>query len=79
MSSAFVVSLNSRRVSSEVGGRGREVGNPGRSGSSQNWSGTELNRTVTCMVLKAMANDRHKSLSAMNFVGPNLTPLYMGH
>ncbi|GFU00146.1 hypothetical protein TNCV_1989621 [Trichonephila clavipes] len=24
-----------------------------------NWCGSELNRTVTCMVLKTMANDRH--------------------
>ncbi|GFU23253.1 uncharacterized protein TNCV_2559541 [Trichonephila clavipes] len=24
----------------------------------QNWDGTEPNRTVTCIVLKAMANDR---------------------
>ncbi|GFX19174.1 uncharacterized protein TNCV_3013181 [Trichonephila clavipes] len=27
----------------------------------QNWGGTELNRTVTCMVLKAMTNDRRAS------------------
>ncbi|GFY30630.1 RNase H domain-containing protein [Trichonephila clavipes] len=27
----------------------------------QNWGGTELNRTVTCMVLKATANDRRTS------------------
>ncbi|GFW44166.1 hypothetical protein TNCV_3855271 [Trichonephila clavipes] len=27
----------------------------------QNWGGTELNRTVTCMMLKAMANDRRTS------------------
>ncbi|GFS79526.1 uncharacterized protein TNCV_2370391 [Trichonephila clavipes] len=25
----------------------------------QNWSGNEPNRTVTCMVLKATANNRH--------------------
>ncbi|GFX97521.1 uncharacterized protein TNCV_2840811 [Trichonephila clavipes] len=25
----------------------------------QNWGGTEPNRTVTCMVLKATANNRH--------------------
>ncbi|GFX59925.1 hypothetical protein TNCV_4984381 [Trichonephila clavipes] len=29
---------------------------------SQNWGGIEPNRTVTCMVLKAMANDRCKNL-----------------
>ncbi|GFW24576.1 uncharacterized protein TNCV_2404411 [Trichonephila clavipes] len=28
-----------------------------------NWGGTEQNRTVTCMVLKAKANDRRKNLS----------------
>ncbi|GFX27987.1 uncharacterized protein TNCV_773711 [Trichonephila clavipes] len=28
-----------------------------------NWGGTEPNRTVTCMVLKAMANDRHTTSS----------------
>ncbi|GFW96912.1 uncharacterized protein TNCV_2160471 [Trichonephila clavipes] len=27
----------------------------------QNWCGTKLNRTVTCMVLKATANDRRIS------------------
>ncbi|GFX46172.1 hypothetical protein TNCV_2298211 [Trichonephila clavipes] len=27
----------------------------------QNWGGTELNRTATCMVLKATANDRRTS------------------
>ncbi|GFY30900.1 uncharacterized protein TNCV_3120601 [Trichonephila clavipes] len=26
----------------------------------QNWGGTEQNHTVTCMVLKAKANDRRK-------------------
>ncbi|GFW35576.1 hypothetical protein TNCV_2462181 [Trichonephila clavipes] len=30
---------------------------------SENWSGTEQNRTVTCMVLKAKANDRRKNLA----------------
>ncbi|GFX19417.1 hypothetical protein TNCV_472691 [Trichonephila clavipes] len=29
----------------------------------QNWGGTEQNRTVTCMMLKAKANDRHKNLA----------------
>ncbi|GFV42987.1 hypothetical protein TNCV_2661821 [Trichonephila clavipes] len=47
--------LNSRRAASPlvwlVGG-GREVGG--------NWGRTEQNRTVTCMVLKAKANDRRK-------------------
>ncbi|GFX71286.1 uncharacterized protein TNCV_3410561 [Trichonephila clavipes] len=30
---------------------------------SQNWSGNEQNRTVTCMVLKAKVNDRRKNSS----------------
>ncbi|GFW04361.1 hypothetical protein TNCV_877331 [Trichonephila clavipes] len=49
--------------SREVGERGREVGSPLPSGCSlsQNWGGTELNRTVTCMMLKATANDRRTS------------------
>ncbi|GFY33218.1 uncharacterized protein TNCV_1240691 [Trichonephila clavipes] len=36
----------------------------------QNWGGTEQNRTVTCMVLKAKATDKRKNLAlaAMNFV-----------
>ncbi|GFW28235.1 hypothetical protein TNCV_4499651 [Trichonephila clavipes] len=41
----------------------------------QNWGGTELNRTVTCIVLKATANDRRtpSPLAMMNFVGLDLT------
>ncbi|GFW81773.1 uncharacterized protein TNCV_2884471 [Trichonephila clavipes] len=35
-----------------------------------NWGETELNRSVTCMVLKAMANDRrHLALSHDEFRG----------
>ncbi|GFV12608.1 hypothetical protein TNCV_4425611 [Trichonephila clavipes] len=30
-------------------------------GFTQNWNGTESNRTVTCMVLKAKANNRRTS------------------
>ncbi|GFV02375.1 transposable element Tcb1 transposase [Trichonephila clavipes] len=38
-----------------------------------NWGETELNRSVTCMILKAMANDgRHLVLAMMNFVGLDL-------
>ncbi|GFV95361.1 uncharacterized protein TNCV_4573631 [Trichonephila clavipes] len=38
---------------------------------SQNWGGAELNRSVTCMVLKAMANDwRHLALCHVEFRGP---------
>ncbi|GFW50623.1 hypothetical protein TNCV_2889251 [Trichonephila clavipes] len=29
----------------------------------QNWGGTEQNRTITCMVLKAKANNRSKNLA----------------
>ncbi|GFV54763.1 uncharacterized protein TNCV_3010651, partial [Trichonephila clavipes] len=29
-----------------------------------NWGGTERNHTVTCMVLKAKANDRRKNSSS---------------
>ncbi|GFX31299.1 hypothetical protein TNCV_2061181 [Trichonephila clavipes] len=38
----------------------------------QNWGGTEQNRTVSCMVLKAKANDRrkNKALSRDEFLGP---------
>ncbi|GFT89749.1 uncharacterized protein TNCV_1665231 [Trichonephila clavipes] len=36
-----------------------------------NWGGTELNRTVTCMVLKATAiNRRHLALCHDEFRGP---------
>ncbi|GFV22916.1 uncharacterized protein TNCV_2623691 [Trichonephila clavipes] len=37
----------------------------------QNWDETELNRSVTCMVLKATANDRrHLALCHDEFRGP---------
>ncbi|GFW09285.1 uncharacterized protein TNCV_4276141 [Trichonephila clavipes] len=37
----------------------------------QNWSGTELNRTVTCRVLKATANDSRTSIPCHDeFRGP---------
>ncbi|GFW37067.1 uncharacterized protein TNCV_5019651 [Trichonephila clavipes] len=37
----------------------------------QNWGETELNRSVTCMVLKATANDRrHLALCRDEFHGP---------
>ncbi|GFV60232.1 uncharacterized protein TNCV_3553921 [Trichonephila clavipes] len=36
-----------------------------------NWGGTEANRTVTCMVLKATDNDRrHLALCHDEFLGP---------
>ncbi|GFW93488.1 hypothetical protein TNCV_46911 [Trichonephila clavipes] len=37
----------------------------------QNWGETELNHSITCMVLKATANDRRPS-AMMNFVGLDL-------
>ncbi|GFX50049.1 transposable element Tcb2 transposase [Trichonephila clavipes] len=38
-----------------------------------NWGDTELNRSVTCMVLKATDNDRrHLAFAMMNFVGLDL-------
>ncbi|GFT57108.1 hypothetical protein TNCV_1691561 [Trichonephila clavipes] len=49
--------------SREVGGRGREVPDSPQRVLPQNWSETEKNRTVTCMVLKAKANDRRKNLT----------------
>ncbi|GFT81047.1 uncharacterized protein TNCV_1935821 [Trichonephila clavipes] len=38
----------------------------------QNWGGTELNRTVTYMVLKTKTNDRRKNLALSHdeFRGP---------
>ncbi|GFX04677.1 uncharacterized protein TNCV_1912221 [Trichonephila clavipes] len=41
-------------------------------GVLQNWGGTEQNHTVTCMVLKAKANDRRKNpaLHRDEFRGP---------
>ncbi|GFV10715.1 uncharacterized protein TNCV_1755541 [Trichonephila clavipes] len=63
--------LNSRRAASPlvrlVEGEERwEAPDHPQSVLPQNWSGTELNRSVTCMVLKATANDR------MNFMGLDL-------
>ncbi|GFX25152.1 uncharacterized protein TNCV_2753271 [Trichonephila clavipes] len=49
--------LNSRRAASPLV---RLVEGPNPQGVLPlNWCGTELNRTVTCMVHKATANDRH--------------------
>ncbi|GFY25350.1 uncharacterized protein TNCV_2484701 [Trichonephila clavipes] len=43
-----------------------------RSFLPQNWGGTKQNRTVTCMMLRAMANDRRKYLALCRneFRGP---------
>ncbi|GFT98399.1 hypothetical protein TNCV_3617531 [Trichonephila clavipes] len=58
--------LNSRRATSRVvGGRGKEVEGtwPPPGFSPSKLGGTEQNRTVTCMVLKAKANGRCKDSS----------------
>ncbi|GFW83341.1 uncharacterized protein TNCV_2544391 [Trichonephila clavipes] len=60
--------LNSRRASSPlvwlVEGEERwEIPGHFQGFLPLNWGGTEQNRTVTCMVLKAKANDRRKSSS----------------
>ncbi|GFW04485.1 uncharacterized protein TNCV_878541 [Trichonephila clavipes] len=62
-----------RKSSREVGGRGREVGGPCIPPDVllQNWGGIQPNRTVTCTVLKATANDRrHLALCHDEFRGP---------
>ncbi|GFW48459.1 hypothetical protein TNCV_1110181 [Trichonephila clavipes] len=64
---------SSRKSSREVGGRGREVGGPDHSHSvlPLNRGEAELNSSVTCMVLKATANDlHHLALSHDEFCGP---------
>ncbi|GFT82919.1 hypothetical protein TNCV_4434671 [Trichonephila clavipes] len=49
----------SRKSPHEVGGKGREVGAPDPPGCSPSkLGGIELNHNVTCMLFKAMANDR---------------------
>ncbi|GFT32016.1 hypothetical protein TNCV_3468611 [Trichonephila clavipes] len=57
----------------DVGGRGRETSDHPRA-FPQNWGGTEQNRTVTCIILKATANDRRtaSTLATTNFVGLGL-------
>ncbi|GFU48350.1 uncharacterized protein TNCV_3342431 [Trichonephila clavipes] len=69
--------LSSRRIESPllmlVGGKERRDASVYPQGDlPQNWGGTEQNRTITCMVLKAKANDRHKNLSFSRdeFCGP---------
>ncbi|GFW49628.1 uncharacterized protein TNCV_2844091 [Trichonephila clavipes] len=79
MHSAFVAggySLNSRRAESPlvrlVEGEERcEASYHPQSVLPLNWGGTELNRTVTSMVLKATANDR-SPFAMMNFAGLDL-------
>ncbi|GFY16621.1 uncharacterized protein TNCV_2787471 [Trichonephila clavipes] len=55
--------LNSRRAASPLmmlgeGEERRETSDHPQSIFSLNWGGTDPNHTVTCMVLKAKANDR---------------------
>ncbi|GFU86884.1 hypothetical protein TNCV_81 [Trichonephila clavipes] len=64
---------SSHKSSHEIGGRGREVGgpNPPQGVLPQNWGETDLNHSVTCMVLKATVNDRgHLALCHDEFRGP---------
>ncbi|PRD27058.1 UNVERIFIED_CONTAM: hypothetical protein NCL1_36380 [Trichonephila clavipes] len=68
--------LNSRRAASPlvrlVEGKERlEASDHPQSVLPLNWGGTEPNRTVTCMVLKATDNDRrHLALCHDEFRGP---------
>ncbi|GFX58776.1 uncharacterized protein TNCV_804801 [Trichonephila clavipes] len=70
------VTLNSRRAASPlvwlVEGEERwEASDHSQSVLPLNCSGTEPNRTVTCMVLKATVNDRrHLGLCHDEFRGP---------
>ncbi|GFX01172.1 uncharacterized protein TNCV_4581381 [Trichonephila clavipes] len=68
--------LNSRRAASPLVGlvEGKEMwealDHP-QGVLPQNWGETELNRSVTCMVLKGTANDRrHQALCHDEFRGP---------
>ncbi|GFX06079.1 uncharacterized protein TNCV_446541 [Trichonephila clavipes] len=68
------VTLNSRRAASPlvrmVEGEERWEATP-QGVLPLNWGETELNRSVTCMVLKAMDNDRHRlTLCHDEFRGP---------
>ncbi|GFV34550.1 uncharacterized protein TNCV_1448561 [Trichonephila clavipes] len=65
--------LNSRRAASLVEGEERwEAPDHPQGFLPLNWGGTEQKRTVTCMVLKAKANERRKilALSRNEFRGP---------
>ncbi|GFW61431.1 hypothetical protein TNCV_346791 [Trichonephila clavipes] len=66
---------SSRKSPCEVGQREerwREGPDHPQGALPQNWGETEQNSTVTCMVLKAKANDRRKNLvpSRDEFRGP---------
>ncbi|GFU65880.1 uncharacterized protein TNCV_5011781 [Trichonephila clavipes] len=75
VSSRLGGTLNSRRSASPLVWLGEErwhAPDHPQGVLSQNWGGTEQNRTVTCMVFKAKANDRRKILvlSRDEFRGP---------
>ncbi|GFV93692.1 hypothetical protein TNCV_365931 [Trichonephila clavipes] len=57
--------LNSSRATSPVVRLGKErwaaLTPPSQGVILQNWGGTESNRTVTCIMLKATANNRRKT------------------
>ncbi|GFT18064.1 uncharacterized protein TNCV_423311 [Trichonephila clavipes] len=68
--------LNSRRAASPlvrlVQGEERwEASDQPQSVLPLNWGGTEPNRTVTCMVLKAAANDRRHCLCRSGGISNN--------
>ncbi|GFV37303.1 uncharacterized protein TNCV_2699901 [Trichonephila clavipes] len=70
---------SSRKSSREFGGRVIEVGATDHPWGvlPQNWDETELNRSVTCTVLKATDNDRrHLPFAMRNFVGRDLAFAY---
>ncbi|GFW56792.1 uncharacterized protein TNCV_160221 [Trichonephila clavipes] len=65
--------INIRRVLSSGWGKGKRGGRPLATPCvlPQNWGGNEPNLTVTCLVLKATANDkRHLALCHDDFRGP---------
>ncbi|GFV00950.1 hypothetical protein TNCV_1387641 [Trichonephila clavipes] len=65
MYNAFTAKPVKRKSSREVGGKAKQAGPlnppPFQGVLPQNGWGTELNHTVTCMVLRATANDKRTS------------------
>ncbi|GFU76511.1 hypothetical protein TNCV_4790731 [Trichonephila clavipes] len=57
---------SSHKSSRAVGGREVEAPDQPLGVLSQNWGGTELNRSVTCKVFKTTANDRRRLMSSNN-------------
>ncbi|GFX90308.1 uncharacterized protein TNCV_3848831 [Trichonephila clavipes] len=71
LDSSHLVVAASPLVWLEEGGEKREASDHPQSVLSLNWCGTEPNRTVICMVLKATANDRrHLALCHDEFREP---------